>query len=191
MGRPRLIDLTMEIYQGMPTYPSVAKPFVHELENHQQMAQSTGAWQYGLTHAPNHCVIVSGDHIGTHLDSWGHVKPDAPRAEGIPLEYCYGPGVVLDLSHIGPGRTIGVDDAAKALAATGYDLQPLDIVRARRVGAQHQRAAQRTVRARRHQLRSVPVAERARRGDAGLDGHRRQRRMRRQRAHDAAAFPGE
>ena len=52
MGRPRLIDLTMEIYQGMPTYPSVAKPFVHELENHEQMARSTGAWQYGLTHAP-------------------------------------------------------------------------------------------------------------------------------------------
>ena len=46
MGRPRLIDLTMEIYQGMPTYPSVAKPFVHELENHEQMARSTGAWQY-------------------------------------------------------------------------------------------------------------------------------------------------
>ncbi|MGH2390618.1 MAG: cyclase family protein, partial [Chloroflexota bacterium] len=55
-------------------------------------------------------------------------KPDAPRAEGIPLEYCYGPGVVLDLSHIGPGQTIGVDDAAEALARTGYDLQPLDIV---------------------------------------------------------------
>ena len=69
MGRPRLVDLTMEIYQGMPTYPSVAKPFVHELENHEQMARSTGAWQHGLTHAPNHCVIVSGDHIGTHLDS--------------------------------------------------------------------------------------------------------------------------
>src|ERR1700739_2681567 len=89
MGRPRLIDLTMEIYQGMPTYPSVAKPFVHELENHEQMARSTGAWQYGLTHAPNHCVIVSGDHIGTHLDAWGHVKPGATRAEGIQQAYCH------------------------------------------------------------------------------------------------------
>jgi len=128
MGRSRLIDLTMEIYQGMPTYPSVAKPFVHELENHEQMARSTGAWEFGLTHAPNHCVIVSGDHIGTHLDSWGHVKPGAPRAEGIPLEYCYGPGVVLNLSHIAPAEAIGVDDVAAALAVTGHELQPLDIV---------------------------------------------------------------
>jgi kynurenine formamidase len=128
MARPRLIDLSMEIYQGMPTYPSVAKPFVHELENHEQMARSTGAWQYGLTHAPNHCVIVSGDHIGTHLDSWGHVNPGAPRAEGIPLEYCYGPGVVLDLSHASPGEAISIGDVAVALARTGHDLQPLDIV---------------------------------------------------------------
>ena len=128
MGRSRLIDLTMEIYQGMPTYPSVAKPFVHELENHEQMARSTGAWEFGLTHAPNHCVIVSGDHIGTHLDSWGHVKAGAPRAEGIPLEYCYGPGVVLNLSHIAPAEAIGVSDVAAALDATGHELTPLDIV---------------------------------------------------------------
>lgn len=128
MSRPRLIDLTMELYQGMPTYPNVAKPFVHELENHEQHARSSGAWQYGLTHAPNHCVIVSGDHIGTHLDSWGHVNPQAPRAEGIPLEYCYGPGVVLDLTHKGPGEEIGADDIAAAVECAGYTLQPLDIV---------------------------------------------------------------
>jgi kynurenine formamidase len=128
MARRRLIDLTMEIYQGMPTYPSVAKPFVHELESYEQMARSTGAWQYGLTHAPNHCVIVSGDHIGTHLDSWGHVKPGAPRAESIPLEYCYGPGVVLDLAWKGPGEEISADDIETAVERTGHDLRPLDIV---------------------------------------------------------------
>ena len=33
-------------------------------------------------------------------------SPDAPRAEGIPLDYCYGPGVVLNLSHIAPGEVI-------------------------------------------------------------------------------------
>jgi kynurenine formamidase len=73
-------------------------------------------------------VIVSGDHIGTHLDAWGHVKPDAPRAEGIPLDYCYGPGVVLNLSHIAPGEAISAGDVADAITTTGYELQPLDIV---------------------------------------------------------------
>jgi len=92
------------------------------------MARSTGAWEFGLRHAPNHCVIVSGDHVGTHLDAWGHVKPGAPRAEGIPLEYCYGPGVVLNLTHVQSGAAISAGEVEAALRAIGYDLRPLDIV---------------------------------------------------------------
>jgi len=74
-------------------------------------------------------MIVTGDHIGTHIDSWGHVKPDAPRAEGIPIEYCYGDGVVLDLTHKAPGDEITVadiEDAERRL--NGYRIKSLDIV---------------------------------------------------------------
>ena len=52
----------------------------------------------------------------------------APRAEGIPLEYCYGDGVVLDLTAKGAGDEIWPDDLAAALAKIEYDLKPLDIV---------------------------------------------------------------
>ena len=82
----RLIDLSMEVYQGMMTYPNVAKPVIVEMETHRDMARSIGVDQYGVDEITNHCMIVTGDHIGTHIDSWGHVKPDAPRAEGIPIE---------------------------------------------------------------------------------------------------------
>ena len=104
MGGRRIIDLSFEVYQGMVVYPSVAKPVIVELENHAQMARSMGTDAFGIDHLPNHCMIVTGDHVGTHLDSWGHVNPDAPRVEGIPLEYCYGDGVVLDLTSQRPGR---------------------------------------------------------------------------------------
>lgn len=124
----RLIDLTMEIYQGMPTYPNVTKPFVHEMETHEQFARSVGTDQYGVGSVTNHCVIVTGDHIGTHIDAWGHVKPDAPRAEGIPIEYCYGDGVVLDLTYKRPGDEITKVDIAVALDRIGYVVKPLDIV---------------------------------------------------------------
>jgi kynurenine formamidase len=74
-------------------------------------------------------MIVTGDHIGTHIDSWGHVKPDAPRAEGIPIDYCYGDGVVLDLTHKLPGDEITPADIAAAESALGgYRIKPLDIV---------------------------------------------------------------
>ena len=79
---PRLIDLSMEVFQGMMTYPNVAKPVIVEMETYSQMAQSVGTDKFGVNEITNHCMIVTGDHIGTHIDSWGHVNPTrrAPRA---------------------------------------------------------------------------------------------------------------
>lgn len=68
---PRLIDLSMEVFQGMMTYPNVAKPVIVEMETYSQMAQSIGTDKFGVNEITNHCMIVTGDHIGTHIDSWG------------------------------------------------------------------------------------------------------------------------
>jgi kynurenine formamidase len=125
----RLIDLSMEVYQGMMTYPNVTKPVIVEMESHWEMARSVGADQFGVEEITNHCMIVTGDHVGTHIDSRGHIKPDAPRAEGIPIELCYGDGVVLDLTHKGPGEEIppaDIEEAERKLG--GYRIKPLDIV---------------------------------------------------------------
>ena len=125
----KLIDLSMEVFQGMMTYPNVAKPVIVEMETYRQMAQSVGTDKYGVDEITNHCMIVTGDHIGTHMDSWGHVKPDAPRAEGIPIELCYGDGVVLDLTHKAPGDEItpaDIDEAERKLG--GYRIKQKDII---------------------------------------------------------------
>jgi kynurenine formamidase len=125
----KLIDLSMEVYQGMMTYPNVAKPVIVEMETHREMAHSTGVDQYGVEETTNHCMIVTGDHIGTHIDSWGHVKPSAPRAEAIPIDLCYGDGVVLDLTHKGAGEEITPADLEQAERKLGgYRIKPLDIV---------------------------------------------------------------
>ena len=125
----KLIDLSMEVYKGMMTYPNVAKPVIVEMETHREMAVSIGTNQYGIDEITNHCMIVTGDHIGTHIDSWGHVKPDAPRAEGIPIELCYGDGVVLDLTHKKPGDEITPVDLVEAEnKLNGYRIKQLDIV---------------------------------------------------------------
>lgn len=123
-----MIDLSFEVHQGMVVYPSVAKPVIVEMEDHRQMARSMGTDAYGVHHLPNHCMVVTGDHVGTHLDSWGHVNPSAPRAEGIPLEYCYGDGVVLDVAQKQPGDEIWPADLQAALGKITYELKPLDIV---------------------------------------------------------------
>jgi kynurenine formamidase len=125
----RLIDLSMEVYRGMMTYPNVAKPAIVEMETHREMALSIGTDKYGVNEITNHCMIVTGDHIGTHIDSWGHVKPDAPRAEGIPIDLCYGDGVVLDLTHKKAGEEIIVSDLEEAeQKLDGYRIKARDIV---------------------------------------------------------------
>jgi kynurenine formamidase len=119
----------MEVYQGMMTYPNVAKPVIVQMESHQEMARSIGTDQFGVDEIACHSLIITGDHIGTHIDSWGHFKPGAPTAEAIPIELCYGDGVVLDLTHKGPGDEITVADIEEAEAKLGgYRIKPRDIV---------------------------------------------------------------
>jgi len=72
-------------------------------------------------------------HIGTHLDAPYHFGPlcegkIARKIGDIPLEWCYGNGVVLDLSHKRPGEFITKEDIKGALKRIGYEIRPFDIV---------------------------------------------------------------
>jgi kynurenine formamidase len=46
----------------------------------------------------------------------------------VPLEWCFAPGVLLDMRHKAAGEFITVDDLRAALEKIGYTLRPLDIV---------------------------------------------------------------
>ena len=72
-------------------------------------------------------------HCGTHLDAPYHFGPVcagelARRIDAIPLEWCFGHGVVLDLTHKGRKAAITVSDLQEALVRAHYELQPMDIV---------------------------------------------------------------
>jgi len=124
----KLIDLSMEVHKEMIVYGGVTPPFISEVHNHKEYARITGTDKLGIDHC-NTGIIIMGDHVGTHMDSWWHANPDAPGGtEAIPIEYCYGEGVVLDLTHKGPGDEITVADLSEAVAKIGYTIKPLDIV---------------------------------------------------------------
>ncbi len=72
-------------------------------------------------------------HTGTHVDAPYHYHPtaggeDARTIDQVPLEWCFGPGVVLDVRHLDPGVEITVAHLQAALEAIDYALKPLDIV---------------------------------------------------------------
>lgn len=78
-------------------------------------------------------IVTITVHTGTHFDAPYHF---GSRSEGrpaktidqIPLEWCYGPGVVLDLSHKAPADAVTVKDIKSALKKIKYTLRPMDIV---------------------------------------------------------------
>ena len=124
----KIIDLSMKVHGDMIVFPRVARPIIAMLENWEEFAERIGAAKYGTTWLTASCVVVQGDHVGTHIDSLRHLRDDAPGPEGIPIEYCYGDGVLLDFRHKQVGSGITVEDMKEACQNINYKIKPLDIV---------------------------------------------------------------
>jgi kynurenine formamidase len=124
----QIIDLSMLVCEEMITFPRVARPVIKMLESHEEYAAYMGTAEYGVTSLTAHHVVTVSDHAGTHIDSMFHIDKNAPAAEGIPLDYCYGDGVVLDFSDKPVGHGITVEDVEKELERIDYEIKPLDIV---------------------------------------------------------------
>jgi kynurenine formamidase len=78
-------------------------------------------------------VVTAGSHAATHVDApyhYGRVVAGAPAKtiDEVPLEWCYGDGVLLDFADRPAGYVITPRDLQEALAKIGYTLKPGDIV---------------------------------------------------------------
>jgi len=77
--------------------------------------------------------LKTSTHAGTHVDAPWHYSPvcDGKPSRTIdecPLEWYFGRGVVLDMSHKKSGETVSAQDVKDALAALNYTLSYGDIV---------------------------------------------------------------
>ena len=77
---------------------------------------------------------IRGDtHAGTHLDAPWHFGPlsegkPSKTIDEVPLEWCYGDGVVLDLRHKKAGEFITTEDLKTALKKINYVIKSRDII---------------------------------------------------------------
>ncbi len=78
-------------------------------------------------------IVHSSVHMGSHVDAPFHYgsmcegKP-AKQIMDIPLEWCYGDGVLLDFSHLKFPDYISKTHVAEALEKINYKIKPMDIV---------------------------------------------------------------
>jgi kynurenine formamidase len=78
-------------------------------------------------------ILKISTHGTTHLDAPWHYAPSsegrkAKSIDEIPLEWCMGDGVVIDMTHKKHGEAITAFDVEKALESMDYTLKPMDIV---------------------------------------------------------------
>lgn len=145
-GKVRLVDLSLEIKQGVgivpPELESLGKTLsaTVDYQSHEQCVTAMlqnfpgvdkNDLPKGLAWA-NEKITLS-THSGTHIDAPYHYHPTSEGKKSktidqMPLEWAYGNGVVLDMRHKKAGEVITVDDIQKFLKKVKYQLKPLDIV---------------------------------------------------------------
>lgn len=138
-GNVRLIDLSVPLEDGAVSEPMPPRVryVTHDGEGLQQMRQFFGVkpedlvWSGGLGWAVEEVQAIT--HTGTHVDAPYHYGPlsegrPARRIDEVPLEWCFGPGVVLDVRKKPTGAEITVADLEAELRRIDYRLKPLDIV---------------------------------------------------------------
>ncbi|MEO5347997.1 MAG: cyclase family protein [Magnetococcus sp. YQC-9] len=101
----RLIDLTMDIAEGMQTFPAHWHPFV----------EITQMGRHGIENRETRKLVL-GTHTGTHMDAPRHFVPGGVTVEAIPLEQLVGEAVLLDFHAVAPLTEIGVEGIEQALA---------------------------------------------------------------------------
>lgn len=136
MKESQVVDLSVALAATPPE--SMLKVDI-EYVTHEQGARIFGSF-FGLEKSdfPEGSFAATENitlttHSGTHLDAPWHY---GPRCEGkpsrtideIPLEWCFGDGVVLDFRHKKAGEEIDAADFKQALDAIKYELNPFDIV---------------------------------------------------------------
>ena len=100
-------------------------------------AAESANWGLGADYWPDGValsaeVVTLSTHSGTHVDAPLHYGPAASgktrTIDEVPLEWCYGDGVLLDFR--GHDRVAGITraDVEAELARIGHTLKPLDIV---------------------------------------------------------------
>lgn len=135
-----IIDLSRALENDVPADPPSLAPSV-EYRDHRAGAAEMAAMFPGLRpdqlpHGEGWAVEVLKitTHNGTHVDApWHYASTmnNGQRAwtiDEVPLDWFFRPGLKLDFRDVPDGHVVNALELERAVAASGHQLQPLDIV---------------------------------------------------------------
>ncbi len=121
-----IIDLSQEIYSGMPVFAGLPQVEITVHVSHEQ-------WD-GITDSEVVSPAVNrldmGEHTGTHVDAINHMARQyrGKSIDTMPLSMFYTEGICLDLSYKGLRDLIEPIDLDRALVAADLEIKPGDTV---------------------------------------------------------------
>ncbi len=146
MKRVRLIDLSIPLknfsMEGPSFSPQITRWDGFETARRRCSVSGINPQEIpGGFHLSSDWVSLS-THSGTHMDAPLHFGPaceghPSKSIDQIPLEWCFGDGVVLDATHKKPGEIIQTEDLRKALDKINHRLEPGEIVLIRTDATKH------------------------------------------------------
>lgn len=123
---PEIIDLSQEIFPGMPVFPGLPEVEITVHVSHEQWDGITDSDV--VTPAVNR--LDMGEHTGTHVDAINHMarQYQGQSIDTMPLTMFYTEGICLDLSYKGLRELIEVADLERVLSVAGLAIQRGDTV---------------------------------------------------------------
>lgn len=120
----KLIDLSQEIFNEMPVYPSHQRTSIFVVKTHEECSVVNN------TAFSSHTMgILMSDHGPTHVDAHSHLKQGTETIDQIPVENFYTEAICLDVSYVkGEENYITKEILQKACKDAGLTIKNGDAV---------------------------------------------------------------
>ena len=123
---PEIIDLSQEIYEGMPVYKSLPQVKMTVHNTHEEW----DGIENPTTQTPAVYKMELGEHTGTHVDAINHMAAEhkGKSIDTMPLSTFYTEGICLDFSHKGLQELISSKEVIEALDKANLTIKKGDTV---------------------------------------------------------------
>lgn len=117
----RIVDLTLRIENNMLAPDCFQRPvYVKAMTHEQSVAMGNGTKEDPITSSYNYLSII--EHVGTHVDSFYHMRPDGLTIDRMPLSMFFGKAVCLDMTCIPERGKVTVADVERAERENGVEI---------------------------------------------------------------------